>query len=279
MVGEGSCVAARKVGSRRPALALPLLRDELMVGRDSDHGSYRSGSPVGGNVAGISRHVYELRKHGLHQRDPCRPCAASRESNRPETAMNTGQQGPGYGPPEQETVALTQQVTVDMPRRGSYAVDKDRWERIERRVEELGRRSSFDWLAAGWAFFGAGLSAAIALLVLPHATTKGEHLAGAVRPILWTVTVGCAVLWFVFVVVHFSTGERGGFDAHDVRNELRVARGADELQRPRPWWRNLRKERRAVGEQDTIELPKPIAVARAAIVTPLTDPRSKWTRS
>lgn len=158
-------------------------------------------------------------------------------------------------PSDTHSVALMQQITVEMPKQGFHVVDRNRWERIERRVLRLGRRT-IDWLAAGWAFFGVAVSAGIALLVLPHATTRSDAISPFVRPALWAAMIAGALLWVVFAAFHFSERRESNENAFDICNEMRIARGADELPPPDAWW-NLRSRRRrtqAVASQPTGKL-------------------------
>jgi hypothetical protein len=148
---------------------------------------------------------------------------------------------------DKQVIDLTQTLTVEMPAKGVHVIEKPRWDRIERRVmEELGGRS-IDWLATGWAFFGMAVAAGVALLVLPEATPQGTHLSAVVRPTLWAVLIAGAVLWVVFTVFYFSSSKRSVANAHDICNEMRVARGADEEPSPKgAIWKLLEKLREGV---------------------------------
>jgi hypothetical protein len=84
---------------------------------------------------------------------------------------------------------------VPHPKTRAFMVEDAQWERIQGRVAELEAKDSVDWLIALATMVGGiAASAILALIALPNATKDSGQLSPFVRPTLWTVSIGGAIV-------------------------------------------------------------------------------------
>lgn len=134
------------------------------------------------------------------------------------------------GPGEDEQVEAEQYRSPEAPakqykysaaRPKAFMVEDAQWERIQRRVDRLEKQRGINWLlTAASTVAGIGASALLALLVLPHATTKQTELAAGVRPTLWAVGIGGLVLGVLLVATYFAMHSQREKQTADICDEM-----------------------------------------------------------
>ena len=106
-----------------------------------------------------------------------------------------------------------------------FMVDDLQWDRIKRRVGQIEGAPAPEWLLtlASMAF-AIGVSAWIALLVLPHATTDSTHLATGVRPALIASGASGVILGLILAAVYrYERGRQSGKKG-DLQDEMDTIR-------------------------------------------------------
>ncbi len=131
-------------------------------------------------------------------------------------------------PPERSSYRpFGKEYEIPQPKTKAFMVEDAQWERIRERVASLEAKAGIDWLIAMATMLGGiAVSACLALIALPKATTKPEKLAPFVRPTLWVVFVGAGLLAIVMAALwrHFRAEETD--IASDICDEMNTIQEA-----------------------------------------------------
>lgn len=124
-------------------------------------------------------------------------------------------------PATTEQVRRAYTTTTSMPadpEKPGVLMHEDGYQRIQGRIKkEMGRWSPPLWLGIAMAFFGVGVSALLAYLVLPkHAT----GLPAGASAIIATIAIASGVLTVGFTVVFLVVRHRGSEAAQDICDEM-----------------------------------------------------------
>jgi len=127
-----------------------------------------------------------------------------------------GEQGNGSSyrrpPPRKE-------YDVADPKPKAFMVEDAQWDRLQGRVNELEREPSISWLSsASWTAVSVGVSALLAVLVLP--TSKGTKLGSGVEPALWAIAGATLFLAAALAGVYFWAKHAKGSTAADICAEM-----------------------------------------------------------
>jgi hypothetical protein len=94
-----------------------------------------------------------------------------------------------------DSYRLGKEYEVPHPKTRAFMVEDAQWERIQGRVASLEAKDGIDWLIALATMVGGiAASAVLALIALPNATKEGGELSPFVKPTLWVVFIGGAIV-------------------------------------------------------------------------------------
>jgi hypothetical protein len=137
--------------------------------------------------------------------------------------MSTSQRHEGGYRPD----SFSKKLNVRQGEADAMVVEMAQWSRLRKRVDDLEKRWSINWLAAG-ASATAGLAGAalIAVLTIPqpersvNGKTVGTGIGPAVHPVLWVI-LAVAVLGTVALIylARLARGERK-ITGSDIVNEM-----------------------------------------------------------
>jgi hypothetical protein len=124
-----------------------------------------------------------------------------------------------------EPAPVTKQYTLRRAQAEAFMVQLAQWDRIRRRVNELGTQPSMDWVLTGASTaLSVGIGAVIAALALP--SSKGTTLGAGVEPTLWAVGVGGIVVGLILCGVYLRTRRMKAADSSDICDEMDTIREA-----------------------------------------------------
>lgn len=100
-------------------------------------------------------------------------------------------------------------------------VEDAQWERIQGRVASLQAKEGIDWLIALATMVGGiAASAGLGLLALPSATKDGGGLSPYVKPTLWVIFVGGAVIAGALSLAWYRLRGNTAKTASDICDEM-----------------------------------------------------------
>jgi hypothetical protein len=104
----------------------------------------------------------------------------------------------------------------------AFMVEDAQWDRLKGRVTALESRGGIEWLIAGATMlFGIAASAGLALVALPNATQNDSgELAPFVRPTLWAVLIGGALLALTMLLLWLHYKDDESKTAKDICSEM-----------------------------------------------------------
>jgi hypothetical protein len=124
------------------------------------------------------------------------------------------------------TETFTKQLNVRQGEADAMVVEMAQWDRLRKRVNDLEKRWSINWLGVGAsASVGIAAAALIAVLTLPPATSETK-IGSAVKPVLWVVFGTALVVSAALVyLANLAHGERGvlGADICDEMDTIKTA--------------------------------------------------------
>jgi hypothetical protein len=136
--------------------------------------------------------------------------------------MSTATGGTEGRPPEQGSYRpFGKEYEIPQPKAKAFMIEDAQWNRIRERVASLEAKAGIDWLIAIATMLGGiAVSAGLALIALPKATTEPGELAPFVRPTLFAVLIGGGIMAAALAVLwrHFRNEETA--IASDICDEM-----------------------------------------------------------
>jgi hypothetical protein len=133
----------------------------------------------------------------------------------------------GKAQPDGGGYRFGKEYDVPHPKTKAFMVEDAQWERIQGRVAALEAKGGIDWLIALATMVGGiAASAGLALIALPNATRKGSELAPFVKPTLWAVVIGGAVVAIAMGLLWRHLRENKTKTASDICAEMNTIQEA-----------------------------------------------------